>query len=99
VSPLAGKVALVAGTAPLTGSGCPLAGTVADFVGYGTTADCFEGSGRVGAPSNTTADLRKNGGCTDTNDNAADFLVTAPFPRNTGSPTNNCTAGTPPNHH
>ncbi|HBB89084.1 MAG TPA: hypothetical protein DC047_15875 [Blastocatellia bacterium] len=93
----AGKVALVAGTTSLTGSGCPLPGTVADFVGYGTTADCFEGSGRAPAPSNTTADPRKNGGCTDTNDNAADFLLTAPFPRNTGTPVNNCTPGTPPN--
>ncbi|MBA2702643.1 MAG: lamin tail domain-containing protein [Blastocatellia bacterium] len=93
----AGKVALVAGTTSLTGSGCPLPGTVADFVGYGTTANCFEGSGRAPAPGNTTADLRKNGGCTDTNDNAADFLLTAPFPRNTSSPLNNCTPGTPPN--
>lgn len=93
----AGKVALVAGTTSLSGSGCPLPGTVADFVGYGTTADCFEGSGRAPAPSNTTADLRKNGGCTDTNDNAADFLLSAPFPRNTGTPVNNCTPGTPPN--
>jgi uncharacterized protein (TIGR03437 family) len=93
----AGKVALVAGTTSLSGSGCPLSGTVADFVGYGTTADCFEGSGRAPAPSNTTADLRKNGGCTDTNDNAADFLLTAPLPRNSSSPVNNCSPGTPPN--
>jgi len=93
----AGKVALVNGTTSLTGSGCPLAPTVADFVGYGTTADCFEGSGRAPAPSNTTADFRKAGGCTDTNENAADFLVSAPFPRNTSSPFNNCVAGTPPN--
>jgi len=92
----AGKVALVAGTTALTGSGCPLAATVADFVGYGTTADCFEGAGRAPAPSNTTADFRKAGGCTDTNDNAADFLVSAPFPRNTSSPLNNCVAGAPP---
>jgi uncharacterized protein (TIGR03437 family) len=93
----AGKVALVAGTTALTGSGCPLAATVADFVGYGTTANCFEGSGRGSAPSNTTADLRKAGGCTDTNDNASDFLVLKPFPRNTTSPFNNCVAGTSPN--
>jgi uncharacterized protein YjdB len=93
----AGKVALVVGTTSLTGSGCPLGATVIDFVGYGTTADCFEGSGRAPAPSNTTADFRKSGGCTDTNDNAADFLVSAPFPRNTSSPTNNCIAGAPPN--
>jgi predicted extracellular nuclease len=39
----AGKVALVSGSAALTGS-CPTAGVV-DFVGFGTTANCFEGSG------------------------------------------------------
>ncbi len=93
----AGKVALVIGTTALTGSGCPLAVNVSDFVGYGTTASCFEGTGPAAAPSNTTADFRKAGGCTDTNDNTADFLVAAPFPRNTSSPFNNCTPGTPPN--
>jgi uncharacterized repeat protein (TIGR01451 family) len=91
-----GKVALVAGRTALIGSGCPSDMTVADFVGYGTTADCFEGSGRASAPSNTTGVLRKAGGCTDTNDNAADFLVSPPFPRNTGSALNNCVAGTSP---
>lgn len=93
----AGKVALVSGTTALSGSACPLSATVADFIGYGATADCFEGSGRAPAPSNTTADFRKAGGCTDSNDNAADFLVSAPFPRNSSSPTNNCVAGPPPN--
>jgi uncharacterized repeat protein (TIGR01451 family) len=92
----AGKLALIAGTSALSGSGCPLGGTVADFVGYGTTANCFEGLNHATAPSNTTADFRKDGGCNDTNDNAADFLVSAPFPRNTSSPLNNCIPGTPP---
>jgi Zn-dependent protease len=93
----AGKVALVAGTIAISSSGCPLSATVADFVGYGTTANCFEGSGRAPVPSNTTADYRKNGGCVDTNDNAVDFFVHAPSPRNTSSPLNSCVAGTPPN--
>jgi uncharacterized protein (TIGR03437 family) len=93
----AGKVALVPGTTALTGSGCPLPTTVADFVGYGTSANCLEGPGPAPAPSNTTADLRKNGGCSDTNDNAADFFVHAPLPRNTSSPFNDCAAVTPPN--
>src|SRR6185295_4237674 len=88
----AGKVALISGTSALTGSGCPLAGFVADFVGYGTTANCFEGSGRAPAPSNATAALRKTGGCTDTNDNAADFLALAPNPRNNASALNDCNA-------
>jgi uncharacterized repeat protein (TIGR01451 family) len=92
----AGKVALVVGTAPLSGSGCPLVATVADFIGYGATASCFEGNGPAPGPGNTTADFRKAGGCTDTNDNAADFFVHAPAPRNSSSPLNNCSAP-PPN--
>src|SRR5207253_1135867 len=39
----AGKVALVAGTSALNAVSCPLAAPVSDFVGYGTSADCFEG--------------------------------------------------------
>ncbi len=103
----AGKVALVAGTTALSAVTCPgddgIApfnpnnSTIADFVGYGTTAVCYEGSGPAPAPSNTTADFRKAGGCTDTNDNAADFLVFAPNPRNSSSPLNNCSGGSTPN--
>jgi uncharacterized protein (TIGR03437 family) len=92
----AGKVALVLGTTALSGSGCPMSPSIVDFVGYGTTASCFEGSGRTPAPGNTTAVIRKAGGCTDTNDNAADFFVSSPFPRNSSSPFNNCVAGAPP---
>jgi uncharacterized protein (TIGR03437 family) len=88
----AGKVALVYGTSALTGSGCPFAAWVADFVGYGTTADCFEGAGRAPTPGNVTAAQREAGGCSDTNDNAADFQATTPNPRNTASAHNDCNA-------
>src|SRR6185369_16096831 len=103
-----GKVALVSNTTLLTGN-CPGDdGTqpfnptnVIDFVGYGGTAatanHCYEGNGP--APftlsNNTIADYRKAGGCTDTNDNAADFFTAAPFPRNSLS-TNNCAGGATP---
>ena len=100
----AGKVALVAGTAPLPAASCPgddLAtpfnpnnSTIVDFVGYGnsatTSGHCYEGPGPAPAPSNTTADFRKAGGCVDTNDNAADFFVATPNPRNSSSPAGNC---------
>lgn len=92
-----GKVALVASNTALSGSSCPVPTGVADFVGYGTSASCYEGSGRAPAPSNTTADLRRSGGCTENNDNAVDFLVATPFPRNGSSPFNDCVSGTPPN--
>ena len=45
----AGKVALVNNNVALTGT-CPSGGIV-DFVGYGTTANCFEGTGPAPAPS------------------------------------------------
>jgi Tol biopolymer transport system component/predicted secreted protein len=106
-----GKVALVVGTSALSPSTCPGDDSVApfnpsdpslaDFVGYGSTAatsgHCYDGAAPASAPSNTTADFRKAGGCTDTNDNAADFLVSAPFPRNSSSPVNTCVAVAAPN--
>lgn len=82
-----GKVALVSSATALSGT-CPLA-NVLDFVGYGT-ANCYEGTGATPALSNTTAAIRLNGGCTDTDDNSADFVTGAPTPRNTASPFNNC---------
>jgi predicted extracellular nuclease len=75
-----GKVALVSGSALLTGA-CPLASTL-DFVGYGG-ANCFEGTGAAPSLSNTTAAQRLNDGVIDTNDNSADFVRGAPKPRTT----------------
>lgn len=89
LSGTAGKVALVASTTGLT-DGCPSDPSIIDFVGYGTTASCFEGSGPTPAPSNANSVFRDNNGCTDTDDNAADFSPDTANPRNTSSPTNNC---------
>ncbi|WP_343731132.1 ExeM/NucH family extracellular endonuclease [Duganella sp.] len=91
MSASAGKVALVAGTAALS-SASPAAGSFVDLVGFGS-ANYAEGTA-TGALSNSTAALRANGGCTDTDNNSADFSVTAPTPRNTASPLNVC--GAPP---
>jgi uncharacterized protein (TIGR03437 family) len=88
-----GKIALVNNSTTLTGSGCPFGASIVDFVGYGTTADCSENSTRAPAHSNTTADFRKSGGCSDTNDNAGDFTVATPNPRNSSSPANDCSTG------
>ncbi|HYK20142.1 MAG TPA: lamin tail domain-containing protein, partial [Pyrinomonadaceae bacterium] len=85
----AGKVALVSNTTPLTDA-CPSDSSIIDFVGFGTTATCFEGSGSTPAPSNTTAVVRENNGCTDTDDNSVDFTADTPNPRNTASPSNSC---------
>jgi predicted extracellular nuclease len=88
-----GKVALVNSILPLNGQ-CPTSTSIADLVGYGT-ANCSEGSP---APTltNTTAGLRNNGGCVDTDNNAADFTAGTPNPRNTASPLKDCTADTAP---
>src|SRR5262249_19629272 len=70
----AGKLALVDNGDLLTGTGgCPVSTHIMDLVGYGTTADCFEGSGAAVVPANLTtiALFRANGGLVDTNDNKA----------------------------
>src|SRR5207245_277180 len=85
----AGKVALVNTTTALTGTGCPFAAGVQDFVGFGPTANCSESAPTI-APSNTTAVLRAGLGCTDTDSNASDFSSGAPNPRNTSAPLNAC---------
>jgi hypothetical protein len=50
----------------------------------------LKGSAAAPTLSNTTAALRADGGCTDTDDNAADFTAVTPEPRNTASPLNVC---------
>jgi predicted extracellular nuclease len=79
----AGKVALVSNTTLLSGT-CPTGAQIVDFVGYGLTANCFEGSGPTPAPSNTLSVQRAGGGATDTDDNAADFATGAPTPTTAG---------------
>jgi DNA/RNA endonuclease G (NUC1)/fibronectin type 3 domain-containing protein len=89
LSATAAKVAL-ANTATIAVQ-CPSGGSIADFVGYGPTANCSETS-PTPVLSNTSAAVRKNNGCIDTNNNSADFTVVAqPLnPRNSGTATNNC---------
>jgi uncharacterized protein len=91
----AGKVALATGTTSL---GCNGGSTVCsveqldrilDLVGYGN-ANFFDGSAAAPTLSNTTAAFRASAGCTDTNDNGADFSALAPAPRNSSTPANVC---------
>jgi len=88
MSATAGKVALVSSTTALAG-GRPV-DNVVDFVGFGTTASYYEGSGPTPAPSNTLAVLRKNNGCQDNDDNNSDFVTGAASPRNTASDRVSC---------
>jgi hypothetical protein len=84
----AGKV-ILASTAvglPCNGGSSPCAPTdlahIVDLVGYGA-ASFFEGSGPAPALGNATAARRAGDGAVDTDDNARDFSVAAPEPRNT----------------
>ena len=85
-----GKVILSSSAAALSGS-CPTGAGVVDKVGYGT-ADCFEGPAAAPALSNTTADLRGEVGCTDTDTNSLDFAAGSPLPRNSATVADPCLA-------
>jgi hypothetical protein len=92
-----GKVALVRNATALTcgatAGSCSGSSFVEDLVGYGDASD-FEGVGTAPAPSNTLAAHRADAGCTDTDENAADFAAAAADPRSSASPAHSC-AGTP----
>ncbi len=79
MSATAGKVALLTSTTALT-SATPVDARIVDLVGFGGAG--FAEGAPTAAPSNTTAVLRAADGCTDTEDNASDFAVGAPVPRN-----------------
>ncbi len=71
MSGTAGKIALVSNQTTIGVVSCPsVALGVVDFAGFGTTANCFEGTGPTPAPSNTNAVLRGAAGCTETDQNA-----------------------------
>ena len=94
-----GKVAIVDNATALScgaspGS-CSAVSSVEDLLGYGGAAD-YEGSGAAPAGSATTALARAGGGCTDSDDNAADFATAAPDPQNSSTPTSACSAPPPP---
>jgi predicted extracellular nuclease len=101
MSATGGKVVLVAGTASLGCNGgstlCSPAALarIYDLVGY-DGANFFEGAGPAPTLSNSTAGIRANGGCTDTNNNNSDFAAGAPVPRNSLTPTSICGADQAP---
>ncbi len=91
-----GKVALVDSTTALTGTVPGGIGVgIIDFVGFGN-AGTYEGSGATPTPSATLSAQRANEGCLDSDNNAADFVVGAPNPRNSASQTHSCGAAIPP---
>jgi hypothetical protein len=94
------KIALVRSAASLGCNGgsspCSWAqrALIVDHVGWGS-ANFSEGSPGP-TTANTTALIRRDGGCTDTGNNAADFTTGAPMPRNTASTNRSCGGAEPP---
>ena len=101
ISGTAGKLVLVNTATGLACNGSSTACSAAqlaqivDLVGYGSTANFSEGS-PAPAPSSTTAIFRANNGCTDANNNATDFVVGTPLPRNSLTAPAPCSGTTPP---
>ncbi|MBM7845332.1 lamin tail domain-containing protein [Herpetosiphon giganteus] len=99
MSGTAGKVIVANTTTGLACNGGSTACTseqqsqIVDLVGFGTTANYFEGSSPAPAPSNTTSVIRTNP-CVDADNNATEFTAVAPNPRNSASPTLSCSAAT-----
>ena len=83
-----GKVALASGQTALTGS---TPAGVLDIVSYGT-ANATEGTATA-ALGSTTAALRNSAGCTDSNNNNADFTLSVPMPRNSATAAAICGSG------
>ena len=89
-----GKVALMSNQSALPAITCPLTdvavmGAVVDFVGYGG-ANCSEANSDAPILSNTTAGIRNDSSCMESDNNGADFTAAAPNPRNTASPVSSC---------
>jgi len=94
-----GKVAVVDDATALacgaSAGSCSAASGLEDLVGYGSAAD-YEGSGAAPAGSATNALARAGGGCTDTDNNAADFATAAPNPQNSSAAASTCSVAPPP---
>jgi hypothetical protein len=94
-----GKVAIVDNATALScgasAGSCAGSSSIEDFLGYGGAAD-YEGGAAAPAPSATMEIVRAGGGCTDTDDNAADFATAAANPQNSTAPASACTVSPPP---
>ncbi|MBF9236649.1 lamin tail domain-containing protein [Hymenobacter sp. BT683] len=90
------KVALVRNNTVATASAGPtttFSSNVVDFVGVGT-ANAYEGATVAPLLTNATAAIRASNGCTDANNNGADFTAVAANPRNSATAAAPCGAAT-----
>ena len=92
-----GKLALCNSQNSLSGSNPLPNPTVMDFIGYGSGTSAAEGGSPVAwTTDNTKSMYRASGGCTDTDNNAADFSAGAVVPRNSTTAQNICQVAAPP---
>ena len=73
-----GKVLLVSSGTVMNGV-CPTSSLIVDLVGYGPNATCFEAV-RAPSPSATESLQRRDDGCVERDNNAADFVLAGPTP-------------------
>ena len=94
-----GKVAVVRDATALScgasAGSCASVISIADLVGYGAAVE-HEGGGAAPALDNSTAAVRADDGCTDTDVNSADFAADAPTPRNSTAVAATCGTVPPP---
>lgn len=100
-----GKVGLVtsgfvAGTCGATATPCELPNAnIIDLISYGTSNNAEGGAPTNGGAALTAVqgNVRKDGGCMDTDNNNSDFdLVTGPVPRNMSSASSTCSGNPTP---
>jgi hypothetical protein len=91
LNPAGGQIVLLSNNTltPPSPPPCPIVPTVVDLFGYGAGIECSERN-PAPAPVNTNADLRVSNGCTDSNNNGADFATGTPNPRNTATAATPC---------
>lgn len=96
ISETGGQIVLVPKDKTLPFGYCPaapdLTGVVVDYVGYGT-AICYEKTVTLAPPADKSL-TRVGGGCTDNNDNLADFSFATPTPRSRRDAATPCGAQT-----
>lgn len=87
MSTTAGKVLLRNNQTTITGgTSCPIPdATIIDFVGYGATANCFEGAGPTGTNLTSSTSAQRT---QESDDNDPDFIEATPNARNSSSASN-----------
>ncbi|GAB4515960.1 MAG: hypothetical protein OHK0046_20290 [Anaerolineae bacterium] len=88
ISKQTAKVALVRSVTPLQGQN-PYVDQVdppiEDLLGFGSAATAYEGTAAAPGLNDNIAAFRRDAGCTDTDNNSADFITGAPAPRDSST--------------